>query len=278
VVQPEKVIDETREWREFAPEEGGGQERSRAEKVDEEFQSLGTEISSTNFGSNTISQTAKSLSKYSKMASTEESRVEQYLKESFVRINELCELLGLSQLIKQSAKEVLKVYDKKRSKNTKGHRKDAFLVAILLIACKKHHCGRTIRTLSRAAFMDERDVKKYYKNLLKDPSLLNVGNGEKSMEREVAELVEVIGNKLGQPFSIIREAKGISAQGISFLEGKRPASIAAASLLYALSVTSEDIKHNDVCVAAGVSINTLRNVFKELRLHVDYPVYEQPAS
>jgi len=279
-VQPGPVIDESREWREFATEEGGGQERSRAEKVDDEFQSLGTEISATNYGSNAVSQTAKSLAKYSKMATTVESRAEQYLKETFVRMNELCELLALPHVIKQSAKEILKAFDKKRSKNMKGHRKDPFLVAILLVACKHYHCGRTLKSLSNAAFLDERDVKKFYKLLLKDPTLLvTVGSsGGKSMEREVAELVEVVGKKLGQPFSIIREAKDISAQGIPFLEGKRPASIAAASLLYALSVTGEDIKQIDVCTAAGVSMNTLRNVFKELRLHVDYPVYKQPAS
>lgn len=279
VVQPGPLIDDSREWREFATEEGGGQERSRAERVDEEFHSLGTDITVTNYGSNTLSQTAKSMTKYSRMAVTEESRAENSLKESFARINELSEVVGLPQVIRQSAKEILKVFDKKRNKNMKGRKKDPFLVAILLVACKHYHCGRTIKSLSNAAYLDERDVKKYYKLLLRDPTLVNTASiGEKSLEREVAELVEVVGNKLKQPFSIIREAKSISAQGITFLEGKRPASIAAASLLYALSVVPEDIKQIDVCIAAGVSMNTLRNVFRELRLHVDYPVYKQSTT
>jgi len=56
---------------------------------------------------------------------------------------------------------------------------------------------------------------------------------------------------------------------MGFLEGKRPSSIAAASLLFILQLMNIDHKQQEVAVIANVSTNTLRNVHKELHNHIE---------
>jgi transcription initiation factor TFIIIB Brf1 subunit/transcription initiation factor TFIIB len=49
---------------------------------------------------------------------------------------------------------------------------------------------------------------------------------------------------------------------MDFLEGKRPASIAAASLVFVLQMLRIEHKQQDVAHVASVSLNTLRNTLK----------------
>lgn len=280
-VQPERVIDEGKEWREFLTEDGGnGNERNRAEKVDEEFHSLGTEISITNYGSNTLSATAKSLAKYSKMAvSSETSRSEHNLKESYARINELCEQLQLTDLVKQDAKHIIREFEGRKNRQTKRYKKDAFMVAVLLLACKHIHCPRTLKNMARITQIEEKDIKKFYKILLRDPVLVHLKSG-RSILNETQELVEVFCNKLKIPYSIVKDAKMIASQSITVLEGKKPASIAAASILYVIKRENLNPSQADIAHIAGVSPNTIRNVFNELRDRADIqgPNYYDPPS
>jgi len=282
-VQPEQVIDEGKEWREFLTEDGGGggNQRNRAEKVDEEFHSLGTEISTTNFGSKALSATAKSLAKYSKIAtSSEASRSEHNLKEAYARINELCEQLQLNDLIKQDAKNVMRDFEGRKNKNSKGYKKDAFIVAVLLLACKHNHCARTLKNMARLTNIDEKDIKKFYKILLRDPLLAQVKSDQRVL-KETEELVEVFCSKLYQPYSISKEAKEVASKSVGVLEGKKPASMAAASILYVMKRNGFQERQSDIAKIAGVSANTLRNVFNELRNRADIQgsnYYEAPSG
>lgn len=263
-VQREQVIDKGKEWRDFE-NDAKGIERSRAEKVDEDFQSLGTGISTSNYGSNAASATAKQLSKYSKLADTAESKSEQYLKDIFIRLNELCELLQIPTLIKETAKDFAKKFEKKRNKHMKNCKKDAFIVALLLIACKQEQGGRTLKGFSRATQVDEKDIKRFYKLLLREVEIQN----KKPTSNEVQELVDVFCTKLQLPFAVAKEAKELAAQSLNFLEGKRPSSIAAACILFIMHLLGLPHKQQELATIAGISANTLRNVHKELTNHVD---------
>jgi len=268
-VQPEQIIDEGKEWRDFVTEDSGGHgERGRTERVDEEFHSLGTEISLTNFGSNTLSQTAKTLTKYSRMAnSSEAARSEQNLKEGYIKINELCEILHLNDIVKEDAKHILRDFENRKKKNMKGHKKDAFVVAVLLLACKHAHSGRTLKSLARMTYMDEKEIKKFYKMLLRDPHLVQ-RQSEHGIKQEVEELVEVFCKRLQQPYSVTKDTKEIASRSIEVLEGKKPASIAAAAILYVMKrdgMNTIKDRRTDIATVAGVSVNTLRNVFNELK-------------
>jgi transcription initiation factor TFIIIB Brf1 subunit/transcription initiation factor TFIIB len=55
----------------------------------------------------------------------------------------------------------------------------------------------------------------------------------------------------------------------SVLEGKRPSSIAAASILFILRLMQMPFKQQELSNVAGISANTLRNVHKEINNHID---------
>jgi len=271
VVQPEQVIDEGKEWRDFATEDGTSHERSRAERVDEEFHSLGTEISPTNFGSNALSATAKTLTKYSKIAASSEiSRSEQNLKEAYIKINELCELLHLNDIVKEDAKRIMRDFAHKRNKNTKGYKKDAFAVAVLLLACKHAHSGRTLKNLARTTSIPETDIKKFYKLLLRDPQLVQ-RQSDQDIRQEISQLVETFCKKLDLGWTIIKDVQEIASKSIELLEGKKPASVAAAAILYVMKRDDLKERRGEIATIAGISPNTLRNVFTELKNAGDLP-------
>jgi len=269
-VQPEQVIDSGREWREFENDEKST-DRARADQTfgDDEFRGLGTTISTTNFGSTTQSQTAKTLTKYSKFASTSD-RTEHNVKDAFIRINELAETLQLSAIVKQTAKEVVRAFERKRDRSMRGYKKDAFIIAVLLLACKQQEGGRTLKGIARSTEVEEKEIKKFYKLLLKDPSLSNVGMGErKSTTSEVEELVEVYCNKLQLPYSVAKSAKEVSTSAANFLEGRRPSSIASSSILFVINLLNMEQDHQELCAVASVSPNTLRSVYRELGKNAD---------
>jgi transcription initiation factor TFIIIB Brf1 subunit/transcription initiation factor TFIIB len=70
-------------------------------------------------------------------------------------------------------------------------------------------------------------------------------------------------------FYIIKEAKEVASKAIGFLEGKRPSSIAAAAILFIFNIHQTTHKQQDLANVAGISTNTLRNVYKELNKHID---------
>jgi len=270
-VQPKVLIDETKEWREFEDDDKSG-DRARAEKSDGDFGTLGTGVSASNYGSNSVSAAAKSLTKYAKMTSGDRST--QNLKDAFSRINELAVTLQLPSLITQNAKEILRQFEKTRDKNIKGTKKDAFIVAVLLVACKQEHTGRTLKGISRSTNIDEKDIKRFYKMLLRDETVTSLGNApRKSTSNQVHELVGVFCNQLKIPFNLEKEAQGVAEKANSFLEGKRPSSIAAASILFILnlmrSTSATQHKQQDLATVAGISANTLRNVYKEINKNID---------
>jgi len=193
------------------------------------------------------------------------------LKESFRKVNELSEILQLPTLIRQNAKDILRQFEKKRPKNMKGLRKDSFILAVLLLAAKQEQGGRTLKSFSRATNVEEKEIKKFYK-LLRDRYIKEYTEtrARKPIEEEVKELVEVFSNKLQQPFYIIKEAKEVGGKAITFLEGKRPSSIAAASILFVANVHQLPCKQQELAVVAGISTNTLRNVMKELNKNIDH--------
>jgi transcription initiation factor TFIIIB Brf1 subunit/transcription initiation factor TFIIB len=118
----------------------------------------------------------------------------------YSKINELGEVLALPTRIRQTAKELLKQFEKKRDKNMKGVRKEAFLLAILLLAAKHEQGGRTLKGFSRATNIEEKDIKRFYKLLLRDPLLATPTGTMKPIEDEVKELVESFCNRLQQQY------------------------------------------------------------------------------
>jgi len=148
----------------------------------------------------------------------------------------------------------------------KGIRKDSFIVSVLLVASKQAQGGRTLKSFSRTTGIEEKDIKRFYKQLIRDPSIINPSGlrPRKSTEEEVKELIELFCNKLQQPYIITKEAKEVASKAISSLEGKRPSSVAAAAIQFVFAAHNIPQKQQDLANIANISTNTLRNVYREL--------------
>jgi transcription initiation factor TFIIB len=287
-VQEEQVIDTGKDWRYFE-EENKSVDQARAEKFEEDFHSLDTLIAPNNFGSNVPSSTSKNLTLISKMAdNTEENRTRHQLKRAFSRVGLFAELLQLNGVIEDTAKEILKQFDQMRSKYMKGCRSDAFFVAVLLLACRQQHQGgRTLKEVARITNLDERDVKRFFRILLREnpngrfsfsclldnnrnaPYNISCNRNRMESSFQVRELVEVFCSKLHLSLSYRKQAKEIASKVSPFLEGRRPSSIAAAVILFVLNGTYGKHRQRDIIRVSGVSPNTLRSVYRELCEHID---------
>lgn len=62
---------------------------------------------------------------------------------------------------------------------------------------------------------------------------------------------------------------GVAEKAIDFLEGKRPSSIAAASLLFIFNLLGLQNKVNELANVASISPHTLRNVYKDICQNLD---------
>jgi len=260
-VQPEHVIDEEKEWPEYDEEKG--ESNIRAERVDE-FGTLGTAVPT---GLPDIEEGSGST-RYSKIM-TKEDRVANQVKFSYARVNELSETLQIPSIVKQTSKAIIKQFFEKGS-NLKGLKKDAFIVAVILIASKKEQGARSLKGLARQTNIAESDIKRFYKVLIRD-SDLNTKRDENSMSHQVVDMVEQFCNRLRISFGLIKEATLVAESSIHFLEGKRPSSIAAAAILFMINLKGlhKDHKQADLATVAGISTNTLRNVYKELTNNIE---------
>jgi len=256
-VQPEQVIDSQKDWPDYDEEKG--ESNAHAEKVDE-FGDLGTQIPT-----GILEEDGSRSSKYTKVL-TKEERVSNHVKFAFSKVNELCETLQIPSIVKQTAKGILKQFFEKGS-NLKGLKTDAFIVAVLLIASKQEQGARSLKTLARQTNIHEKDIKRFYKVLIKGTEWTSI----KEMSHQVSDMIEQFCNRLQISYSIIKGAKAVAESIIPFLEGKRASSIATTAILFIVNLRGlqKTYKQSDLCAIAGISVNTLRNVYKEVTDNID---------
>jgi len=91
------------------------------------------------------------------------------------------------------------------------------------------------------------------------------------MSHQVSDMIEQFCNRLQIPFSIIKGAKAVAESIIPFLEGKRASSIATAAILFIVNIKGlqKTYKQGDLANIAGISVNTLRNVYREVTNNIE---------
>jgi transcription initiation factor TFIIB len=253
-------------------DKGNGREKIRAERVDEEFHTLETEVSTAAIGGHHLSEDMLDLArtqKKSHMMMTKENKTEKYLKEAYTKVNDISDKLEIPQSIVAIAKEMLRKFEK--SKGLKYYRKENFVMAVLLVASKQEEGGcLSIKGISRALpGISEKEVKRFYKMLLRDTNVVNTAL-LKTNAQHVQQLVANYSSDLQLNFNLTQESKAIAECSIEFLEGKKPSSVAAASIWFLLHWWKiPGYKQSELAQVAGISCNTLRNVCKEIEGNIE---------
>lgn len=168
-------------------------------------------------------------------------------------------------------------------------KKDSIVAAIIYMACKEEGVPRTFKEIANETGISDKEIRKYYRALNK---ILPKGTGRTSAANLVVSLTDltykprffntcvlttvmIVQNrfcsKLKLPNESMNLATDIATLASNFLEGKSPSSIAAASILMATKLQSDNEKRTekDIAAAASISATTIRNVFKELLPHQD---------
>lgn len=189
------------------------------------------------------------------------SQADQTLLNGFEKITHIADLLSLTQIIRNRAKELYSEFEAKRNK-TMRFKRDAMVAAVIYMACKQEHVPRTFKELSKETEIAEKEIRKYYRALNK---MFPKNTGRTSAPA----LVNRFCSKLKLSQEIINTATTVAEKAAELLEGKSPSSIAATSILLVTKLYGEKRLEKEIAAAASISPTTIRNVFKELSAFQD---------
>ncbi|XP_049848650.1 uncharacterized protein LOC126315444 [Schistocerca gregaria] len=257
-----RIVDEGKDWRNFAE---SGKDRARTSTADSVGQ-LSTWIAQDSGDSALLSQLAKN--NYRIQADPKRRNID----DADRMIEHFAETMRLTPELKNKARNIYAKYEEKRAKTMRKGNNPGLIVAIIYMACKELQVGRSFREISRGTGVDEKEVRKFKRNIEK--LLKDFGNGVTTVVTSVKphELVERFCNRLrlaeGEiPMPVIFGAVKIAKESTEKLEGKQPGSIACASILMATKVVGIRCNDKDIANVAKISPTTVRSVYKELKLY-----------
>jgi len=289
LVVGDRIVDVRSEWRNFAD---STDDRSRASRIDE-HSGLSTDISKPIGGPGG----GNNLGQYHQRMQTDQSN--QNLSAGFDKIGNIADVMHLTQKVKNKAKELYSEFESKRQKTMRCKR-DSVVAAIIYMACKEGNVSRTFKEISRDTQIAEKEIRKYYRALGKTlgprdgggrtspadlvvcvpPIIMGLGyHGCLMLRRDIQQNRYCSKLKLPQPIANL--AIEIADKATPCLEGKSPASIAAAAILMATKLRPEGKRlEKDIAAAASISATTIRTAFKDMLPHQDIilPKGETPLT
>eukprot|EP01124_Arcella_intermedia_P023140 TRINITY_DN360_c0_g1_i1.p1 TRINITY_DN360_c0_g1~~TRINITY_DN360_c0_g1_i1.p1 ORF type:complete len:298 (-),score=41.71 TRINITY_DN360_c0_g1_i1:32-925(-) len=253
-VAMEKTIDMGSEWRNFSD---SGENKSRAENVDDVVDKLSTQITVTSKGDGKHN----ALSRLQQQFAGNEQKA---LTQAVSKINEFAELMELKEDVRKRAKSIYKQFETKKQRKIRGSNSDAIIVAVLYLACKELNVSRTFKELAKDTGTKEQEIKKMYLVLAKQ-----LGGSTRAAPVAPHELVIRICSNLQLPPIIKSMGEQIAKNVASRLEGKSPSSIAAASIYMAVKIKNLGTNEKEIAKAASISASTVKNIFKEMEPYAD---------
>jgi len=252
-VAHQKIIDTGSEWRNFDSEDG---DKARAERVDDTTEETQTVIASTK-GQERYNDSISKIQK--QIVGSEQKAISQ----ASGKISEFGERMNLPQTVMKSAKRIYKDFETaKKKRKVKGSNTDAFIVAVIYIACKENGLSRTFKELARDTESKELEVRRMYQKLTKQ-----LGASARNPTRVAPhDLVIRFCSHLQLQPSVMYLAQQIAKNGTSRFEGKAPSSIAAASILMAVKQGngSSQCTETEIAKAASISPATVKHIYKEM--------------
>jgi transcription initiation factor TFIIB len=245
-------MDMGSEWRNFDSEDG---DKARAERVDDTTEETQTVIAPTK-GQERYND---SISKIQKQITGSEQKA---MSAAAGKISEFGERMNLPQTVMKSAKRIYRDFETaKKKRKVKGSNTDAFIVAVIYIACKENGLSRTFKELARDTDNKELEVRRMYQKLTKQ-----LGSNARTTRVAPHDLVIRFCSHLQLQPSVMYLAQQIAKNGTSRFEGKAPSSIAAASILMAVkhgNVPSQ-CTETEIAKAASISPATVKHIYKEM--------------
>lgn len=267
-VSETRVIDDTFERRCFP--ESDSNKSKRAEFVQAYFNSL----SSTSIGGNHFNKRQKlnRLQSAHKSISKSTTLTDDHLSRLFHAVSEMASLLSLEKRVVDGAKEILYRYERatltqKRLTNING-----FALAAIHISCGQAQNGQTLESLFMELKqtdyeVDMTDARTCRSTLIKNVPGIDVTTNSKDVITNFCDQLQLT------PI-VIAIAQKIQTKSQDFVEGKKPTTIAAGSIILACEQLNITCDMESLSAVANITQNTLvkycRQVKNSVGVLMDY--------
>lgn len=254
-----RAIDETHDWRNFADSD---QDNARASLVDP--YSNGSLTTRVVAGNSKASQ--KMAWEHNKYNLDTKTKNVQSAREA---IAGLSNSLNLPPQVQSKALDLYRQYEDKRVASQRKATHRPLMVAIVYIACKQEGFGRTFKELAKLTSVPEKEIRSFYKSV--DKLLPNTS----SPPLEPSSLVERFCSRLSDalPEWVKIGASNIARNASALLEGRQPATIAAASVMLACSLVGIAMYPDAIAAATKtISGSTVQGAFTTLSQYTSQAV------
>lgn len=253
LVQAQRIIDDTPEWRNFSKESAGagGDDPKRVGGANNELlegKGLSTMISPVG--------TDNSLARWNMRVSND--GIDRALNRGFTSIKDVCHALGLNDEIEESAKILFRIVEE--SKKLKGRHHDAVVSAIIFIACRRTNQPRSMTEVSEVLNCDRKSVSKCFGLIRK--LVPESGNIKSPVQYALR-----FATRLAFTPELMNQVEKVSDKLVEngILAGKNPKSIAGAAVFFVSQINPRFIcSFSEVAEVAHMAEATIKSAYKEV--------------
>lgn len=243
LVLADRIIDTRSEWRTFANSDDNNDDPSRVGGVSDELLNGPGHIDGTLIAKND-GHTGMSKSLLRAYAAASDQKTEKRLSQGMKEVQALGDRLGLSKVIVDSAKQYFKQVFDDGSLKTKSP--DAIVTGCILIACRLHRVGRTLKEMVVVSGVSKKDLGRVLKTLKsyaikEDETTASVAQTEQMSHASMDSYAKRFGIQLHLSADATRATGALAyyALEIGVLAGKSPVTIIAAALYFVMQLLSD---------------------------------------
>ncbi|KAF9090689.1 transcription initiation factor IIB [Mortierella sp. GBA35] len=253
LVLGDRIVDTRSEWRTFANDEGDDPSRvgSAANPLLNGPQ-LDTIISQKDGGSGASKDLNRTHGRVTAV------KGERNLLQAYKDISAMCEAIGLPKLVSDIAKQIFKRAEDE--KLLRGKPTENVIAACIFIACRQEGVHRTFKEIEALTQVSKKEISRCFK-------VLSDNFQETKVPATASEdLIARFCNNLGLTMDVEKAAVELTkkAKDIMTLNGKAPASIAAACVFMAATLFKNVRTTAVISMVCGVSEVTIKNAYKHL--------------
>jgi len=171
-------------------------------------------------------------------------------------ITRLCQVLGISENIKQRGAEIFRECEK--YKMMRGRTTTVFSAACLYAASREEGTSKTLTDFTNACYARRSDISAYYRLIIKTLDI-------KPNIMSPISYISRIGSNTMPPINVKTQQQAVRLlEKIHSKEGKDPVGLAAAALYYCCCLKGWDYTQRTIALAAGITEVTIRNRIKDM--------------
>eukprot|EP00727_Mastigamoeba_balamuthi_P005084 m51a1_g14574 putative transcription initiation factor iib (366) ;mRNA; f:1073852-1075392 len=193
------------------------------------------------------------------------NKQDKHIMEVWSKLKQYAAQLTLSEKTISQCQDVYYEYDQKRG-TERGCRMEALVCAAIFIGCKKDGAPRSIREISRATGINERDIKKGHRLITRF-----VHDVPSEASEQGSGLIGRMCYNLRLPYCVRSIAEEATRAATELVEGRTPATVASGALLYVLTRLAEagvrgiERTEKEIAEVAGITQQTVRSACMDLR-------------